>query len=97
MTTTRHQPERGDLLEASAAETVATLDGLQAFFDTPIPAPLPAEASAPAWICLDHVPAASLATWIAECLRFGGHGRRQEAAKAAYDARWAGHGVGGRR
>jgi hypothetical protein len=97
MTTTRHQQARGDLLEDVVSETVAKLDGLEALFDTPTPAPLPAQASGPSWICLDHVPAASLASWIAECIRFGGRGRRQEAAKAAYDARWAGHGVGERR
>jgi hypothetical protein len=96
MTTTRHEPQRSRFLEATAPETVAMLDGFEALFDTPTPVSLPAEAG-PAWICLDHVPAASFASWIAECLKFGGRGRRQEAAKAAYDARWAGHGVGARR
>jgi hypothetical protein len=94
MTTTRHQPEHDDLITAAVPETVARLAGLDALFDTPTPSRGPARASGPAWNCLEHVPSASVATWIAECLRFGGRRRRQEAAQAAYDARWAGHGIG---
>jgi hypothetical protein len=96
MTTTRHQPERGDLLKAAAPETVATLAGLDALSDIPTPAPSSARVSSPAWNCLEHVPAASIASWIAECLRFGGRRPRKEAARAAYDTLWAGHVLGAR-
>jgi hypothetical protein len=96
MTTTSHQPEHGHLLEDAVTETVARLDGLDALSGYPTAAVLAAPASDPAWNCLEHVPAASFASFVAECLRFGGRRRRQEAAKAAYDARWAGHGIGER-
>ena len=96
MTPTSHQPQPGDLLEGVAPETVATLDGLLALSYTPTPAAPPAAASGPAWKCFDHVPSASIASFVAECLSFGGRRRRQQAAQAAYDARWAGHGVGER-
>jgi hypothetical protein len=88
MTTTSHQPEHGNLLEGVAPETVAILDGIEALSGSPIPGSLATPDSPPAWNCLEHVPAASFASFVAECLRFGGRRRRQEAARAAYDARW---------
>lgn len=92
MTSTVHQPERGDLLDT--AETVARLAALEASADVLAPRPGPARGTGSDWDCLVHVPDASLASWVAEALRFGGRRRRHEAAKLAYDALWAGHGVG---
>ena len=93
MTTTVHQPKRRDLL-GTAAETVARLAGLEARSDALTVVPGPARGTGSDWNCLVHVPGASLPSWVAETVRFGGRRRRHEAARLAYDVLWAGHGVG---
>ena len=95
MTTTSHQSLRRHVLRDATPETLATLSGLEALSDTPTLGPV--RAGGPAWNCLEHLPGASIASFVAECLRFGGRRSRQEVARAAYDARWAGHNVGARR
>lgn len=82
MTSTVREPESAHLAD-DGAETVAMLTGLEP------------RGIGPAWNCREHVPG-SIASWIVECRRFGGGRRRREAAKAAYDAIWAGQGLGER-
>jgi hypothetical protein len=95
MTTIGHQPDRGCLPNDAAPRTVARLTGLDALSGPLTPVTLKARGTGPSWNCLGHVPG-SIASWVAECGRFGGRRRRQEAAKATYDAIWAGHGIGER-
>lgn len=96
MTTTVHQQERDELPDIASRETLVRFAVVEARSAALAPAPRPAQASSPNWDCLVHVPGASLASWAAETLRFGGRRRRHEAAKLAYDGMWAGHGVGER-
>lgn len=93
MTTTVQDPDRGDRAHDAAPQTVARPVGPQAPHGPFTPAPRQARGIRPAWNFVEHVPGA-FARWTAECIRFGGRRRRREAAQAAYDARWAGHGVG---
>lgn len=96
MTSTAHEPECGHLLDEAAPETVARLPAPEPL-DGPISAAsFEARGVGSAWNCLDAVPGSSIASFLSECLKFGGWRRRQGAAKQAYDARWAGRGVGER-
>lgn len=91
MTSTVREQESAHLAD-DGTETVARLTRLDGLHGPLTPAPRKAGGIIPTWSCLEHVPG-STASWVAECLRFGGRRRRREAAKAAYDAIWAGHGV----
>lgn len=94
MITTSQESGRSTLANEATRETVVGLTGLGVLHD-PLTAARKTRDNDRAWNCLEHLPG-SIASFAAEYLRFGGGRRRQEAATAAYDAIWAGHGVGGR-
>lgn len=87
MTSTVREPQSAHLAD-DGAETVARLTAVDGLRRPLMPAPREARGIGPDWSCLEHVPG-SPASWVVECFRFGGRTRRQEAAKAAYDALWA--------
>lgn len=92
MTSTVREPDRSYLVDDAVPETAAGLSRLDGLPGPLAPSPRAAQGIAPTWNCLEHVPG-SIGSWVGECVRFGGRTRRHHAAKAAYDAIWAGHGT----